>query len=65
MNLTTFCYHFYHGPNTGAVIRAYKWLEIFALKIVDLVVPHRRIIICPSLPGLAPPACGRGRIAPG
>lgn len=39
MNLSTFLYHHYHGPNTGAVIRAYKWLEIFSLKMVDLVVP--------------------------
>jgi len=39
MNLNTFIYHLVHGPNTGAVVRAYRWLEIYALKIVDLVVP--------------------------
>lgn len=39
MNLNTFFYHFVHGPNPGAVDRAYKWMEMYGLKIVDLVVP--------------------------
>lgn len=39
MNLNTFFYHFVHGPNPGAVDRAYKWMEMYGLKIVDMVVP--------------------------
>jgi len=39
MDLSTFFYHHTYGPNTGVVVRAYKWLEIFALKIVDVVIP--------------------------
>ncbi|MGB8354626.1 MAG: hypothetical protein WCD79_12105, partial [Chthoniobacteraceae bacterium] len=75
MNLTTFCYHFSHGPNTGAVVRAYKWLEIFALKIVDLVIPppdhHLPFFArfgawhtaCAALPpGEMPPACYIGLV---
>jgi len=39
MNLDTWAYRFVHGPNFGAVVREYKWLEIYGLKIVDLVIP--------------------------
>jgi phosphoglycerol transferase len=39
MNLDTWTYRLVHGPNVGAVVREYKWLEIYGLKIVDLVVP--------------------------
>lgn len=39
MNLDTFTYRFVHGPNTGIVVREYKWLEIYGLKIVDLLIP--------------------------
>ena len=39
MNLDTWSYRIVHGPNAGAVVREYKWLEIYGLKIVDLIVP--------------------------
>ncbi len=39
MNLDTWTYRIIHGPNTGIVVREYKWLEIYGLKIVDLIVP--------------------------
>lgn len=39
MNLDTWTYRLVHGPNPGAVVREYKWLEIYALKIVDLIIP--------------------------
>ena len=39
MNLDTWTYQLVHGPNTGAVVREYKWLEIYGLKIVDLIIP--------------------------
>ena len=39
MNLDSWTYRLVHGPNVGAVVREYKWLEIYGLKIVDLVVP--------------------------
>ena len=39
MNVPTFAYHFAHGPNSGAVVRDYHWLEVYGLKLVDLVVP--------------------------
>ena len=35
----TFYYHLVHGPNLGAVVRNYQWLEFYALKVVDLVIP--------------------------
>ena len=38
-NLDTWTFKAVHGPNTGAVVREYKWLEIYGLKLVDLVVP--------------------------
>ena len=39
MNLDTWTYRLVHGPNHGIVVREYKWLEIYGLKIVDLIVP--------------------------
>jgi phosphoglycerol transferase len=39
MNLDTWTYRLAHGPNSGALVREYKWLEIYGLKLVDLVVP--------------------------
>ena len=39
MNLDTWTYRLVHGPNAGAVVREYKWLEIYGLKIVDLIIP--------------------------
>lgn len=39
MNLDTWTYRLVYGPNSGAVVREYKWLEIYGLKIVDLLIP--------------------------
>ena len=39
MNLDTFVYRFLHGPNTGALVRPYIWLELSALKFMDLLMP--------------------------
>lgn len=39
MNLDTWLYRLGHGPNPGALVREYKWLEIYGLKIVDLFIP--------------------------
>jgi hypothetical protein len=39
MNLDTWTYKLAHGPNLGALVREYKWLEIYGLKLVDLVIP--------------------------
>ncbi|MEN6405409.1 MAG: hypothetical protein ABFC77_02950 [Thermoguttaceae bacterium] len=39
MNLDTWTYRLEYGPNTRAVVREPKWLEIYGLKLVDLVVP--------------------------
>jgi phosphoglycerol transferase len=39
MNLDTWTYKAAHGPNDGAVVREYKWLEIYGLKIKDLFIP--------------------------
>ena len=39
MNLDTWTYKLVNGPNTGAVVREYKWMEIYGLKIVDLIIP--------------------------
>jgi len=38
-NLDTWTYKAVHGPNNGAVVREYKWLEIYGLKIKDLFIP--------------------------
>lgn len=39
MNIDTWTYRFANGANPGAVVREYKWLEIYGLKLVDLVIP--------------------------
>ena len=39
MNLDTWTYKLFHGPNAGALVREYKWMEIYGLKLVDLVIP--------------------------
>ena len=39
MNVDTWTYRLVHGPNPGALVREYKWLEIYGLKIKDLVIP--------------------------
>ncbi len=39
MNLNTLFYHLLQGGNAGAIVRNYQWLEIYGLKLVDLVVP--------------------------
>jgi hypothetical protein len=39
MNLDTWTYRLANGPNPGALSREYKWMEIYGLKLVDLVVP--------------------------
>jgi len=39
MNLDTWSYAWVHGANPAAVVREYRWLEIYGLKLVDLVVP--------------------------
>ena len=38
-NVDTWTYKAVHGPNTGALVREYKWLEIYGLKIKDLFIP--------------------------
>ncbi len=39
MNSNTFAHSLTYGGNSGAVARNYHWLEIYGLKLVDLVVP--------------------------
>jgi hypothetical protein len=39
MNVDTWTFRAVNGPNSGGVVREYKWLEIYGLKLVDLVVP--------------------------
>ena len=39
MNLDTWTYRLAEGPNPGALSREYKWMEIYGLKLVDLVIP--------------------------
>ena len=38
-NFDTWTYKAVNGPNEGALVREYKWLEIYGLKIKDLVIP--------------------------
>lgn len=38
-NVDTWTYKAVHGPNQGAFVREYKWLEIYGLKIKDLFIP--------------------------
>jgi len=39
MNLDTWTYRLTEGANPGALSREYKWMEIYGLKLVDLVIP--------------------------
>ena len=39
MNADTFVFHFLNGKNTGAVVRNYAWMELYALKVLDLFMP--------------------------
>ncbi len=38
-NFDTWTYKAVNGPNSGALVREYKWLEIYGLKIKDLFIP--------------------------
>jgi hypothetical protein len=38
-NVDGWTYRLFHEPNSGAFVREYKWLEIYGLKLVDLVIP--------------------------
>ena len=39
MNADTWAYRLQHGPNPLAVLRDYRWLEMYGLKVVDLLIP--------------------------
>jgi phosphoglycerol transferase len=39
MNINTIVYQLTHGWNAGAIVRTYYCVELFGLKLVDLVVP--------------------------
>lgn len=39
MNVDTIVYRLGHGANPGAVVRQYIWLELSALKFVDMLMP--------------------------
>ena len=39
MHLDTLAYSWSHGPNSAGVLREYKWMEIYGLKLVDLFIP--------------------------
>lgn len=39
MNADTWAYRLQHGPNPLAVLREYRWLEMYGLKVVDLMIP--------------------------
>lgn len=74
MNLNTLLYHMKCGPNTGAFVREYRWLELSALKFVDLLIPppdhgflggigqyyYYQLIYGKSIPGEMPPSCYLG-----
>lgn len=49
MNLDTLCYRLGHGPNPGAFVRQYRWLELSALKLVDLFIPPQDHALLGSL----------------
>lgn len=38
-NVDGWTYRLFHEPNSGAFVREYKWLEIYGLKLVDLIIP--------------------------
>ncbi|MCX6966596.1 MAG: hypothetical protein NTZ46_02255 [Verrucomicrobia bacterium] len=75
MNLDTFVYRFLHGANNGAVVRPYIWLELSALKFMDLLIPppdhallgglgeaYYKIV---AFPGEVPPSCYLGLLGIG
>lgn len=39
MNFDTWLYQWRFGPNPNALVRPYQWLEVYGLKLVDLVTP--------------------------
>ncbi len=39
MNVDTWMYRLKFGSNPGALVREYQWLEVYGLKLVDLIVP--------------------------
>lgn len=39
MNIDTWSYAWVYGRNSGALVREYKWLEIYGLKIKDFFIP--------------------------
>jgi len=39
MNANMVLYHLLQGPNIGSIVRVYEWLEVFALKPLDLFMP--------------------------
>ncbi|MBM3954296.1 MAG: hypothetical protein FJ309_06755 [Planctomycetes bacterium] len=39
MNVDTWTYRLANGSNSGALVREYKWLEIYGLKVKDLFIP--------------------------
>ncbi|HWB60827.1 MAG TPA: hypothetical protein VG733_15125 [Chthoniobacteraceae bacterium] len=39
VNSNTFLYHARNGGNRGAVARSYFWMELYGLKLVDMVMP--------------------------
>lgn len=39
MQVNSLLYRLGHGANPGAMVREYKWLELSALKFVDLLIP--------------------------
>lgn len=39
MNVDTWSYRFAHGPNPDALTREYRWMELYALKPVEMGVP--------------------------
>ena len=48
MHLDSLAFTWSHGPNPGGVVREYKWMEIYGLKLVDLFVPtpsHRSEVL--------------------
>jgi phosphoglycerol transferase len=54
MSLDTWTFAWWHGPNRGSLVREYKWLEIYGLKLVDLVVPpitHRSGLVAMAARG--------------
>lgn len=39
MMVDTWVYHFQSGANPASIVRPYKWLEVYGLKIVDFFIP--------------------------